>query len=264
MPLPKAYEPSPSEDKPGDGAVPAKPLCGLSLQSEGQTPPAPRGTLLCVKTGSAPTSRACALLFVPEVRAGCRAISLRPDVCESLLVTEMQSLSRAGGRCGAGLQGRTRPRACGAPAAPTGGAAALRSAAVSLGRWACGGSDAFPSFTGAAECPDRSPGLQPWSPGHDPDHRVSIGQGRALLLTSSATVHSVRISDGGEPVPPPPSPPRALLRGPETRSWVSVPGFGSPTEPLLPETAVGSEPSGGACLRAERGEGSLRRAQSSP
>ncbi|KAF6076944.1 cell migration inducing hyaluronidase 1 [Phyllostomus discolor] len=52
--------------------------------------------------------------------------------------------------------------------------------------------------TGAAECPDRSPGLQPWSPGHDRDHRVSIGQGSALLLTSSATVHSIHISNGGK------------------------------------------------------------------
>lgn len=47
------------------------------------------------------------------------------------------------------------------------------------------------------ECPDQSPELQPWDPGHDRDNHVHIGQGRALLLTSSATVHSIHISDGG-------------------------------------------------------------------
>nr|XP_048291217.1 cell migration-inducing and hyaluronan-binding protein [Myodes glareolus] len=51
---------------------------------------------------------------------------------------------------------------------------------------------------GAAECPDRNPDLQPWSPGHDRDHHVHIGQGRSLLLTSSATVHSITISQGGK------------------------------------------------------------------
>ncbi|XP_036087754.1 cell migration-inducing and hyaluronan-binding protein isoform X1 [Rousettus aegyptiacus] len=51
--------------------------------------------------------------------------------------------------------------------------------------------------TVAAECPDQSPELQPWTPGHDRDHRVYIGRGRALLLTSSATVHSIHISEGG-------------------------------------------------------------------
>ncbi|KAB1256997.1 Cell migration-inducing and hyaluronan-binding protein [Camelus dromedarius] len=48
------------------------------------------------------------------------------------------------------------------------------------------------------ECPDQWPELQPWNPGHDPDHYVYIGQGRALLLTSSATIHSIRISEGGK------------------------------------------------------------------
>ncbi|XP_075860811.1 cell migration-inducing and hyaluronan-binding protein [Microcebus murinus] len=52
--------------------------------------------------------------------------------------------------------------------------------------------------TVATECPDQSPELQPWTPGHDPDHRVHIGRGRTLLLTSSATVHSVHITDGGK------------------------------------------------------------------
>ncbi|XP_043409826.1 cell migration-inducing and hyaluronan-binding protein isoform X3 [Prionailurus bengalensis] len=50
----------------------------------------------------------------------------------------------------------------------------------------------------AAECPDRSPELQPWSPGHDPGHRVHIGRGRTLLLTSSATVNSIHVSEGGK------------------------------------------------------------------
>ncbi|XP_025774475.1 cell migration-inducing and hyaluronan-binding protein [Puma concolor] len=50
----------------------------------------------------------------------------------------------------------------------------------------------------AAECPDQSPELQPWSPGHDPGHRVHIGRGRTLLLTSSATVNSIHISEGGK------------------------------------------------------------------
>nr|XP_060473408.1 cell migration-inducing and hyaluronan-binding protein-like [Panthera onca] len=50
----------------------------------------------------------------------------------------------------------------------------------------------------AAECPDQSPELQPWSPGHDPGHRVHIGRGRTLLLTSSATVNSIHVSEGGK------------------------------------------------------------------
>ncbi|XP_070350304.1 cell migration-inducing and hyaluronan-binding protein isoform X4 [Equus asinus] len=52
--------------------------------------------------------------------------------------------------------------------------------------------------TAASECPDRDPKLQPWSPGHNQDHRVHIGRGRTLLLTSSATVHSIHITDGGK------------------------------------------------------------------
>lgn len=52
--------------------------------------------------------------------------------------------------------------------------------------------------TAAAECPDQNPELQPWTPGHDRNHQVHIGQGRSLLLTSSATVHSITISQGGK------------------------------------------------------------------
>uniref|UniRef100_A0A8D0NG90 hyaluronoglucosaminidase n=1 Tax=Sus scrofa TaxID=9823 RepID=A0A8D0NG90_PIG len=55
-----------------------------------------------------------------------------------------------------------------------------------------------PASTVAAECPDQWPELQPWNPGHDPDHCVYIGQGRTLLLTSSATVQSIHISEGGK------------------------------------------------------------------
>uniref|UniRef100_A0A8C0MYV9 hyaluronoglucosaminidase n=1 Tax=Canis lupus familiaris TaxID=9615 RepID=A0A8C0MYV9_CANLF len=50
----------------------------------------------------------------------------------------------------------------------------------------------------AAECPDQSPELQPWNPGHDQNNDVHIGQGRTLLLISSATVNSIHISDGGK------------------------------------------------------------------
>uniref|UniRef100_G1TMU3 hyaluronoglucosaminidase n=1 Tax=Oryctolagus cuniculus TaxID=9986 RepID=G1TMU3_RABIT len=58
----------------------------------------------------------------------------------------------------------------------------------------------LPRFTSTvvAQCPDQNPELQPWNPGHDEDHEVHIGQGRMLLLTSSATVHSIRISEGGK------------------------------------------------------------------
>lgn len=66
-----------------------------------------------------------------------------------------------------------------------------------------GGSDTSLSLTVAVECPDQSPELQPWTPGHDRDHHVYVGEGRALLLTSSATVHSIHISGGGKPVAPP-------------------------------------------------------------
>ncbi|XP_003475512.1 cell migration-inducing and hyaluronan-binding protein [Cavia porcellus] len=49
-----------------------------------------------------------------------------------------------------------------------------------------------------AECPDQNPELQLWNPGHDPEHHVHIGKGRTLLLASSATVHSINISEGGK------------------------------------------------------------------
>ncbi|KAK1891194.1 Cell migration-inducing and hyaluronan-binding protein [Dissostichus eleginoides] len=49
-----------------------------------------------------------------------------------------------------------------------------------------------------AVCPDKEPVLQPWMPGHSEDHRVTIGYGRKVLLTSSATVHSIEILSGGE------------------------------------------------------------------
>ncbi|XP_068174861.1 cell migration-inducing and hyaluronan-binding protein-like [Antennarius striatus] len=49
-----------------------------------------------------------------------------------------------------------------------------------------------------AGCPDQEPGLQPWLPGHSKEHRVTIGYGRKVLLTTSATVHSIEILDGGK------------------------------------------------------------------
>uniref|UniRef100_A0A8D3C7J5 Cell migration inducing hyaluronidase 1 n=1 Tax=Scophthalmus maximus TaxID=52904 RepID=A0A8D3C7J5_SCOMX len=53
-------------------------------------------------------------------------------------------------------------------------------------------------FSLAAVCPDKEPGLQPWMPGHSKDHRVTIGYGRKVLLTTSATVHSIEILNGGK------------------------------------------------------------------
>ncbi|CAI5671990.1 unnamed protein product [Oreochromis niloticus] len=49
-----------------------------------------------------------------------------------------------------------------------------------------------------AVCPDKEPGLQPWMPGHSEDHRVTISYGRKVLLTTSATVHSIEILSGGK------------------------------------------------------------------
>ncbi|XP_016307703.1 cell migration-inducing and hyaluronan-binding protein-like [Sinocyclocheilus anshuiensis] len=49
-----------------------------------------------------------------------------------------------------------------------------------------------------AVCPDKLPGLQPWTPGHNEAHRVTIGYGRKVVLTSSATVHSIKILNGGK------------------------------------------------------------------
>ncbi|KAI5609781.1 cell migration-inducing and hyaluronan-binding protein, partial [Silurus asotus] len=50
----------------------------------------------------------------------------------------------------------------------------------------------------SAVCPDQMPELQPWAPGFSESHRVTIGYGRKLLLTSSATVHSIEIANGGK------------------------------------------------------------------
>lgn len=47
-------------------------------------------------------------------------------------------------------------------------------------------------------CPDKEPGLQPWMPGHSEDHRVTISNNRTVLLTTSATVHSIEILSGGK------------------------------------------------------------------
>ncbi|XP_062869588.1 cell migration-inducing and hyaluronan-binding protein-like [Trichomycterus rosablanca] len=49
-----------------------------------------------------------------------------------------------------------------------------------------------------AVCPDQTAGLQPWTPGFSETHHVTIGYGRKLLLTSSATVHSIHILNGGK------------------------------------------------------------------
>ncbi|XP_072554374.1 cell migration-inducing and hyaluronan-binding protein-like isoform X1 [Paramormyrops kingsleyae] len=49
-----------------------------------------------------------------------------------------------------------------------------------------------------AACPDHESGLNPWNPGHNEAHRVSIGYGQRVVLASSATVHSIEILDGGK------------------------------------------------------------------
>lgn len=72
--------------------------------------------------------------------------------------------------------------------------------AILAGRLVDGGSDTSLCPAGSAECPDQWPELQPWNPGHDPTTYVYIGQGRALLLASSATVYSIRISEGGKTI----------------------------------------------------------------
>ncbi|XP_061592032.1 cell migration-inducing and hyaluronan-binding protein-like [Cololabis saira] len=54
----------------------------------------------------------------------------------------------------------------------------------------------FPSIQ--AVCPDKEVGLQPWMPGHREDHRITIGYGRRVVLTASATVHSIEILNGGK------------------------------------------------------------------
>ncbi|XP_008638292.1 PREDICTED: cell migration-inducing and hyaluronan-binding protein isoform X1 [Corvus brachyrhynchos] len=50
----------------------------------------------------------------------------------------------------------------------------------------------------AVTCPDRDPELEIWNPGHNKENRVEIRSGRKLLLSSSATVHSIHITDGGK------------------------------------------------------------------
>lgn len=52
-------------------------------------------------------------------------------------------------------------------------------------------------FLSLKVCPDKEPGLQPWVPGHSQEHRVTIGYGKKVLLTTSATVHSIEILNGG-------------------------------------------------------------------
>ncbi|XP_027871268.1 cell migration-inducing and hyaluronan-binding protein isoform X1 [Xiphophorus couchianus] len=49
-----------------------------------------------------------------------------------------------------------------------------------------------------AVCPDKEMGLRLWMPGHSEDHRVTIGFGQKILLTTSATVHSIEILNGGK------------------------------------------------------------------
>ena len=73
VPLLKANQHLPSEDKPRDGTVPVKPLCGMRLQIPGdhcglqsdvrRTPPALPGTLLCIKTESSLTGKTSVLFF---------------------------------------------------------------------------------------------------------------------------------------------------------------------------------------------------------
>ncbi|KAL2294836.1 hypothetical protein Nmel_008589 [Mimus melanotis] len=46
-------------------------------------------------------------------------------------------------------------------------------------------------------CPDQNPRLKNWSPGKDPEKRVTIKKGDLFRLNSDATVHSIVIQDGG-------------------------------------------------------------------
>ncbi|KAL8197302.1 UNVERIFIED_CONTAM: hypothetical protein K2H54_019877, partial [Gekko kuhli] len=50
----------------------------------------------------------------------------------------------------------------------------------------------------ASSCPDQDPRLKLWNPGHDDDNVVNISRGQELLLASSATVHSILITNGGK------------------------------------------------------------------
>uniref|UniRef100_A0A8C3XJ53 hyaluronoglucosaminidase n=1 Tax=Chelydra serpentina TaxID=8475 RepID=A0A8C3XJ53_CHESE len=54
------------------------------------------------------------------------------------------------------------------------------------------------SAEAASACPDQDPELEPWNAGHDEDQHIEISKGRKLLLSSSATVHSIHITDGGK------------------------------------------------------------------
>ncbi|KFP87173.1 Protein KIAA1199, partial [Apaloderma vittatum] len=54
-----------------------------------------------------------------------------------------------------------------------------------------------PAEAGVA-CPDKDPELESWNPGHNEENHIEIRNGRKLLLSSSATVHSIHITDGGK------------------------------------------------------------------
>lgn len=50
----------------------------------------------------------------------------------------------------------------------------------------------------AVACPDKDPELENWNPGFNEENRVEIRDGKKLLLSSSATVHSIHITNGGK------------------------------------------------------------------
>lgn len=52
------------------------------------------------------------------------------------------------------------------------------------------------TFSGT--CVENHSGLHVWNPGHSGTHRVHIGHGKKFLLTTSATVESIEITDGGK------------------------------------------------------------------
>uniref|UniRef100_A0A8D0BB02 hyaluronoglucosaminidase n=1 Tax=Salvator merianae TaxID=96440 RepID=A0A8D0BB02_SALMN len=56
----------------------------------------------------------------------------------------------------------------------------------------------IPPAEAVASCPDLDPELELWNPGHDENNQVNISQGQKLLLSSSATVHSINITNGGK------------------------------------------------------------------
>uniref|UniRef100_A0A669PCX9 hyaluronoglucosaminidase n=1 Tax=Phasianus colchicus TaxID=9054 RepID=A0A669PCX9_PHACC len=67
--------------------------------------------------------------------------------------------------------------------------------------WQFSGNRIAPHFypaEAAVACPDKDPELEIWNPGHNQENRVEIRNGRKLLLSSSATVHSIHIMDGGK------------------------------------------------------------------